>query len=342
MKINSFLMSFCFLFIAMACSMEDEKILSDIEQDVDNRENVAASIMVSFKGANATKGDEPTPEKVLQNVVVFLLDENQEVENVLCVTDPTKLNSISFSTKKEDGKSVYVVANVSETTRNSLKVQKNLEAIKTVALTDEDLALLPKVSDEPKDVAFVPDGDSFIATVTVNLSQRTSRIHLNKLTYEFVEGTVAYNDLKLVDISLGNIVKDGQVEGIPAIDPSNSYKEIPYVYAEGASFFPILDDGSFVLADNIHFDTYANPEQSSEGKQMLTTLFLTFKMNSDKKVIKRICTIKTNGKELVEAGHIYELELNAIVSSGEIAVAVEARVLDWDYREIDLGGIEPE
>lgn len=335
-------MSFCFLFIAVACSMEDEKILSDIEQGIGDKENAAASIMVSFKGANATKGDDPTPpEKVLQNVVVFLLDENQEVENVLCVTDPTKLNSISFSTKKEDGKSVYVVANVSETTRNSLKVQKNLDAIKTVALTDEDLALLPKVSDEPKTVNFILDGDSFIATVTVSLIQRTSRIHLNQLTYQFVEGTVAYDDLKLVDISLANIVKDGQVEGISIIDPFSSYKEVPYVYEEGESSFPI-SAGSFVLADNIHFDTYANPEQLPGSKQMLTTLFLTFKMNSDKKTIKRICTIKTNGKELVEAGHIYELELNAIVSSGEIAVAVEARVLDWDYREIDLGGIEPE
>ena len=339
MKINSFLISFCFLFIAVACSMEDEKILSDIEQGIVNKEDVAASVMVSFKGANATKGDDPTPERVLQNVVVFLLDQRLEVENVLCVTDPAKLNSISFSTKKEEGKSVYVVANVSETTRNNLRVQKNLDAIRAVALTDQDLALFPKVSDEPKSVSFFPDGDSFIATVTVSLLQRTSRIHLNKLTYKFVEGTVAYDDLKLVDISLTNIVKDGQVEGIPAIDPFSSYKDTSYVFEQDKPFFPI-SAGSFVLADNIHFDTYANPEQQPEGKQMQTTLFLTFKMDGDRKTIKRICTIKTDGRELVEAGHIYELELNAIVSSGEIAVAVKARVLDWNSNEIDLGPIE--
>lgn len=343
MKIKWFLMSLCFSFIAFSCSMEDNDLLSSVEQGNSNIENVDASVKVSLREGNFTKSD--GSESELKNAIIFLLDADQQVENLLCINDPSRLEKpVSFQTKKEDGKSVYVVANISDATQITLKGKTSLDEIKAAVLNADDLLLLPKVSEKLNNVTFKEStsGDvAYLADVNITLLQRTARVQLKSFTFAFDGKTVEYDDLTLTGIELGNIVTTGLVDGLPA--PADKQTTVG-TYSENlplSNSTMANDKKGFELGSGVYFDTYANDSQSvGSTEQIPTTLYLTFTMDGGKKKLSTSCTVKTNGKAVVNAGYKYELYLNAIISSGEIKISVEAKVLDWDKNEVDLGDIE--
>lgn len=332
------------LLFTFACSMEDESVLSDIENGIGESEgnNTEFYIDVNINPAISvipSKADDKAiiPSDEIHNAVFFLFGDDV-VKSVgtykKTEEDDEAMPSYRFYTKRNANLSVYAIANVSDKAMEVLKMQTSYDEIQNVLLSDisDDQTYLPKASHTKDEPIELSSGQS--ASADLVLEQLTSHISVENLNYVMDQGVLP-EDFQLKEIAFVNRVVNQTLEGHNsriADDPLIfSYELKPGVN----NTFSIQKDGK-----NPGCFVYSN-----ENDEKKTSVKLSFLYGG--KTITATVPIRTrlNGIEYekVRPGYYYKLNLTVRVDNSNIKASVEATVLPWlDYGEIDLGKIEAE
>lgn len=328
------------LLFTFACSMEDEFVLSDIENGIVESEgnktefyidvniNPAISVIPSKTGDKAI-----IPSDEIHNTVFFLF-EGDVVKNVGVYrksdteSEPAT-PSYRFYAKKNADLSVYAIANVSDKGIEELKKQTSYINIRKVPLSDisSDQTYLPKAPFTKTK----PVGEGRPAEVMMQLDQLTSHISVESLNYVMDQGILP-EDFRLTEIAFLNRVVNQDLDG-GNLTVSDDPLTFSYDLAPDGNNFNIQKDneypGCFVYPnENVNYKTSVKLSFLYGGKTITATVPL--KTTSGESV-----------NEVVHPGYYYKLNLTVRVDNSNIEASVEAIVLPWlDYGEIDLGEIE--
>lgn len=353
MKLKNILSALCFLFVATACSMEDDILDNNSSQLVPEEGSAYISAVINLGGAQtkATSGSEKDPDGYgadpITSCALFLLDANNKVVGLHTESDETSTatkREIKFLTKVNVATKIVAVVNY-----NPDNTPENLLACSTYreiqAYKEHDANYRIKVGEETISWEGVTGSASTTgnldeAKVNITVHSRTAVVELSKFEVR-QKGAGVLPEVKLTSVSLSNLKSE-----VGLYSEGASFETNPFSFPN--DYLPIAP-GSYergYFRQNVYPNT-----NDGNTKNKFVTLTLEFTVDGKSSPeFKRSYIINrptdanftnNSGHEYVQPGYWYRLSATVTVNTGKIDCDIECHVLDWDYKSIVLPDTYP-
>ena len=349
MTLKNILSILSFLFIAVACSMEDDNLpSSDTKASVEAQEvlvnvnlamnGISTKVAASDDGNVAPAGN----ESVVSSAVVALVNAEGYIMMIRNakgqIDSDNTLKDVKFLTKVADG--VKAIAIVNTEKANDYLNCKTLEDLNSVLETTANQEYLVKVG-EKNDIFKGYNGgktstkDLNTLNIEIPVTQLAARIDLMGIKYKKDNESSEVNSVKIISAQLMNVnnnshvynIKDKTMSGLEATNiPSvATLKKMDISLTEG------------VWAGN-------NPDIEEVGKSLYTDYSYT---NTTDSPVKMQITYSVNNEEAktvdvtidngsVKAGNLYRLYIGMKVKNNEIKTEVVCYTKDWIKENINI------
>lgn len=352
MKLKNILSVMCIVFAAVSCSTEDD-ILNEIGATNPVENKVSNEAYIAFKtflasGVN-TKSIEDggelaanEAEAAINSCSLILLngDAVQAVvdgvhvdkDNVIVKTaSPTAAgDTVKFLVKVNQANYRLMVIANSDTKFAGCATLSDVES----KIQSDNISNLVKVG--IKDVTFPTGFEGYASTIEsanhpvmtdVVLTQLTARVELKGFNVEFINNTKPV-DITIKKIEVKNINTRSNI-GNDAINDANGFTSSSKLYDNGITVYSTssgIEAGTYVFGDKgneaIHpFYTYRNNNISNPLQMAVTYL-------ADG-VEKTTRWITINDNNPIQNGYVYQLTINAKVTSDEFDCAVQFSTKPW-------------
>lgn len=372
MKLKNILSIFCFLFVAVACSSEDD-MMNDVDLEVKSASEVYASLNVSLGTGNIpTKAVEnegtenPTVnESAVRNCYLAVFDANTKKllasrlynepkssgDNVTYVLNDNIVFKVSSLEAEYPDLLLVAIAHMNSnegayadySSISQVQVCSTYEELMAVSLK-EDPTVLVKVGEltieKGKFGDYVNVSKEMISQgggknrIQIDVKQRSAGIELENLNVISAAGKV--DNIKVTSLQLMNMVSSSKV-GSQIENPDTEYSEI-------RTTEDITSEDQIQLPNLLgsRFYTYENPVSNANKTKL--RIEYSYTLNGKKETGSSIFTIKTPADnavgyytEEVKANHIYKLTVN--ITNGVVNVTMKLATKDWKY-ESGTNGFE--
>lgn len=349
MTLKNILSILSFLFIAVACSMEDDNLpSSDTKASVEAQEvlvNVNLAMNgISTKVAASDDGDVAPAgkESVVSSAVVALVNAEGDIMMIRNakgqIDSDNTLKDVKFLTKVADG--VKAIAIVNTEKANDYLNCKTLKDLNSVLETTANQEYLVKVG-EKNDIFKDYDGgktstkDLNILNIEIPVTQLAARIDLMGIKYKKDNESSEVNSVKIISAQLMNVnnnshvynIKDKTMSGLEAtnIPSAATLKKMDISLTEGvwAGNDPDIEKvGNSLYTDYSYTNTTENPVKMQ----------ITYSVNNEE--AKTVDVTIDNGT--VKAGNLYRLYIGMKVKNNEIKTEVVCYTKDWIKENINI------
>lgn len=349
MKLKNILSVLCFLFIAAACSMEDDVLDGNSSKLVPEEGSAYVSAVINLGGTQTkatTGGASSTPEEYTADAIascaLFLLDSNDKVVGVHTETytnSNATSQEIKFLTKVNVAEKAVAVVNYNQSNSENILACSNFLALKKYMEHNADYRI--KVGEGTIDWTDVvgstsTTGDLGTAKTTIMVQSRTAIVELVKFAVKF-EGAGDHPTVKLKEVSLSNLKQDGGL-----YDEGSSFSNTAFSFNNNLP----ADPDSY--GTNGYFRKNVYPNTDAEKPITLKLKFTVDGKDSSEYersyIINRPTSdgfVNNSGHMYVQPGCWYQLSATVTVNTGKIDCAIECHVLDWIYQSINAGDIYP-
>lgn len=363
MKLKNILSIFCFLFVAVACSSEDD-MMNDVDLEVKSASEVYASLNVSLGTGNIpTKAvqnagtEKPTDNESSVNncyLAVFDADTKELLasrlyeglessdDNVTYVLNDNIVFKVSSLEAEYPNLLLVAIAHMNSnegfhapySSISAVQACTTYEELMAVSLK-EDPTVLVKVGEltinKEEFGDYVNVSKEMISQgggkkrIQIDVKQRSAGIELEELNVISAAGTVA--DIKVTSLQLINMVSSSKVGG-QVERPDTEESEIRITGEK--------NNDNQVRYDNLlgsRFYTYENPVSNTNKTKL--RIEYSYTLNGKEETGSSIFTIKTPADnavgytEEVKANHIYKLTVN--ITNGVVDITVKLATKDWKY-----------
>lgn len=363
MKLKNILSIFCFLFVAVACSSEDD-MMNDVDLEVKSASEVYASLNVSLGTGNIpTKAVEnagtenPTVnESAVMNCYLAVFDADTKKllasrlynepksseDNVTYVLNDNIVFKVSSLEAEYPNLLLVAIAHMNSnagdyapySSISEVQACSTYEDLMAVSLK-EDPTVLVKVGaltiPKEKFGDYVNVSKEMISQgggknrIQIDVKQRSAGIELEELKVKSAAGTV--DNVKVTSLQLINMVSSSKVGG-QVERPDTEESEIRITGEK--------NNDNQVRYDNLlgsRFYTYENPVSNTNKTKL--RIEYSYTLNGKEETGSSIFTIKTPADnavgytEEVKANHIYKLTVN--ITNGVVDVTVKLATKDWKY-----------
>lgn len=363
MKLKNILSIFCFLFVAVACSSEDD-MMNDVDLEVKSASEVYASLNVSLGTGNIpTKAVEnadtenPTAnESAVKNcyLAVFDADTKELLASRLYNEPESSEDKITYvlndnivfkvsSLKDEYPNLLFVAIAHMNSNKGDYAPYSSISHVQACTTYNELMAV--SLKEDPTVLVKVGERtiqkdefDKYVNVSTemisqgggkeriqIDVKQRSAGIELEELKVMSAAGAV--DSIKVTSLQLINMVSSSNVGG-QIENPDTEDSEI-------RTTEDITSDDQIHLPNLLgsRFYTYENPVSNNDKTKLRIKYSYTF--NGKKETGSSIFTIKTPADnadgytEEVKANHIYKLTVN--ITNGVVDVTVKLATKDWKY-----------
>lgn len=358
MKLKNILSILCLMFVAVACSMDDEAVLDDIAssknevslEDAYVTFSLASEGLTTKAGGSDAEVNAIAANYVIKDCSVILYKDNQ----ILAIKDNVKVldnqlvdsddKPFSILTKvRRGGMKVMIIANSKSTFSGLDKMEDvnnrlqediefahdNLVKVGTADITFEA---------EGENAAFEPTGttkqtetNTYIQAVIV--SQLAARIDFRKFDIYFSEKTkeadVTIKSIRLLNVN--NSVRTGGEEVVPEEYTSTSWDcGESGILVWDASKKGTKDDKWISLDQAGHIPVFYSFPNTNISNPV--TLEVVFKVGSD--IYTKTYVINPEGKgandhNLVKSGYFYQLQVKMTITNRDVDLDVVCSVQDW-------------
>lgn len=363
MKLKNILSIFCFLFVAVACSSEDD-MMNDVDLEVKSASEVYASLNVSLgtgniptKAVNNAGTENPTDkESAVMNCYLAVFDANTKKllashlynepkssgDGVTYVLNDNIVFKVSSLEAEYPDLLLVAIAHMNSnegfhapySSISAVQACTTYEELMAVSLK-EDPTVLVKVGEltinKEEFGDYVNVSKEMISQgggkkrIQIDVKQRSAGIELEELNVISAAGTVA--DIKVTSLQLINMVSSSKVGG-QVERPDTEESEIRITGEK--------NNDNQVRYDNLlgsRFYTYENPVSNTNKTKL--RIEYSYTLNGKEETGSSIFTIKTPADnavgytEEVKANHIYKLTVN--ITNGVVDVTVKLATKDWKY-----------
>lgn len=351
MTLKNILSILSFLFIAVACSMEDEALpSSDTETSVEAQE-VMVNVNLAMNGIS-TKGEAlddgnvaPTgKESVVSSAVVALVNAEG---NIMMIRDAAgqinsdnTLKDVKFLAKVADG--VKAIAIVNTKKANDYLNCRTLTDLNTVLETTANQEYLVKVGEENDIFKDYNDGktstkDLNTLNIEIPVTQLAARVDLMgiKYTKESVESEI--NSMKIISAQLINVnnnslvynTQNNTMSGLEAAinTKSNGRSEILNIDLQESEW-----SGNDPYAAEVGKSLYTDYSYTNTTVDSPVKIQITYSVNGE--APKTVDVTIDNGS--VKAGNLYRLYIGMKVKNNEIKTEVVCYTKDWIKENINI------
>lgn len=349
MTLKNILSILSFLFIAVACSMEDDNLpSSDTKASVEAQEvlvnvnlamnGISTKVAASDDGNVAPAGN----ESVVSSAVVALVNAEGYIMMIRNakgqIDSDNTLKDVKFLTKVADG--VKAIAIVNTEKANDYLNCKTLEDLNSVLETTANQEYLVKVG-EKNDIFKDYDGgktstkDLSTLNIVIPVTQLAARIDLMGIKYEKDNESSEVNSVKIISAQLINVnnnshvynIKDKTMSGLEATNTPSAatLKKMDINLTEGvwAGNDPDIEKvGNSLYTDYSYTNTTENPVKMQ----------ITYSVNNEE--AKTVDVTIDNGT--VKAGNLYRLYIGMKVKNNEIKTEVVCYTKDWIKENINI------
>lgn len=344
MKLKNILSVLCFLFVAAACSMEDD-ILNDAGKEIQNQDtnreailsfNLDANALLTKATVNAT-GDK---ELKLNNCVLALMQGNDvlSVRTSNDIAETGKVNGVTFLTKVKSGLSVIAIVNVADpaaylgaATRSDLNKEVVIDPNGTECLVKQGEKLIEFPAGFGSSSTAQTEENTL--SVTIKVSQLAAKIQLSEFNIRYATGIQKKKTVTLTSVSFDNINKKSHVFNESALLKDSKTFEMNRSLAEGENSI-----GSSIYS-------YANTNAFSPVKMTLTFRIDEVGSMQAETVTKTYVINKSNdnttfegegSNNYVNSGYLYRVNVNMTVNTHVVDTDVICYTQDWEHDEVSV------
>lgn len=360
MKLKNILSILCVFFAAVSCSMEDD-ILNEVGATNPIDEEVSGEAYIAIKtflasGANTKSIEEGGTidangeEAAINSCSLILFNGNtvQAVADGVYVGEDNVIvknaspeaagDTVKFMVKVNQADySLMVVAN-STTEFAGCATLSDVES----QIQSNNVSSLVKVGTSK--ITFPADFEGYTSTIEsaskplmteVVLTQLTARVELKGFNVEFINETRPVN-ITIKEIKVQNINNRSNI-GSTAINEADGFSSLSQSYTDGITVYSTssgVGAGTYVFGDEGNepaypFYTYRNANNTNPLEMAVTYL-------ADG-VEKTTRWIKINGDNAIQNGTIYQLTINAKVTSDEFDCDVQFSTKPWMKHSMSVG-----
>lgn len=363
MKLKNILSIFCFLFVAVACSSEDD-MMNDVDLEVKSASEVYASLNVSLGTGNiptkavqnAGPGTPTVNESSVNNCYLAVFDadtkellasrlyeglESSE-DNVTYVLNDNIVFKVSSLKAEYPNLLLVAIAHMNSnkaphadySSISRVQACTTYDGLMAVSLKEDPTVLVKvgefKIQKEEFD-KYVNVSTEMISQgggkerIQIDVIQRSAGIELEELNVISAAGTVA--DIEVTSLQLINMVSSSKVGG--QIERPDTEK------SEIRTTEDITSEDQIQLPNLLgsRFYTYENPVSNTNKTKL--SIEYSYTLNGKEETGSSIFTIKTPADnavgytEEVKANHIYKLTVN--ITNSVVDVTVKLATMDWKY-----------
>lgn len=349
MKLKNILSVICFLFVAIACSMEDNILDDNPSKLVPENGSAYISAVINLDGTRtkATAGNSSAPKEYVADAItscaLFLLDSNNKVVGVHTETyenSTATSQEIKFLAKVNVAKKVVAVVNYNPSNSENILACSDYNALKSYMEHDAHYRL--KIGEGSIDWTGVvgsssTTGDLGTAKTSIEVESRTAIV-------ELVEFAVNYKTdrrpvVKLESVSLSNLkTQGGWSEDLMGMTTGSfNFDKTTYNLPRDPNNYS-SDDSRYPL----RADVYPNTDGGGSNQDKFVTLTLTFSVTEGNvsKTYDRFYIINrpteadgsftnNSGHVYVKAGYWYQLKATVNVASDLVDCDIVCYTNDW-------------
>lgn len=348
MTLKNILSILSFLFIAVACSMEDDNLPSSDTKASAEAQEVLVNVNLAMNGIStkvaASDDGDVAPagnESVVSSAVVALVNAEGNIMMIRNadgqINSDNTLKDVKFLTKVADG--VKAIAIVNTEKANDYLNCKTLEDLNSVLETTANQEFLVKVG-EKNDIFKDYDGgktstkDLNTLNIEIPVTQLAARIDLMGIKYVKENKESEINSVKIISVKLINVNNNSHVyntenKTMSGSEAANTQspsfpKELNRDLVEGVWTGNNPDDK---VGNPLYTDySYTNTTDSPVKMQ------ITYSVNNEE--AKTVDVTIDNGS--VKAGNLYRLYIGMKVKNNEIKTEVVCYTKDWIKENINI------
>ncbi|MDH6313351.1 hypothetical protein M2137_002141 [Parabacteroides sp. PFB2-10] len=361
MKLSNIFLIASFLFAAVACSMEDD-VLNELTKTNPATDAEQTELYVSFnlhdsdlstRAGESTNGGTEDDDITSASVIVFKGTAVYSVKDGVKYVEGTKNLNMQVLLKTGTAYTLYVIGNT--------KISFEALANKTKAEIDATIMGIDELNElvkfGQKNIFYqktdgyptIEAARSNVKTLDVTLSQLAAKVRLRAINVKFAEDAVL-GDVSLTNVQLMNqkiqTTLDASKEGTNGLFTNT----VAWGATDKMSLYTVNGEGTGIVANTglpaplAEFYTFPNAPTSADADT--TSLAFTLDIDGRWETINRKYVInpptkegvfnnKTNPQNLfIQAGYIYELTVNVLVTKEDVICTLTFEVQDWDLNEV--------